>query len=368
MEALSLLKRNEALRVNPTVADIDITTGGSSWLWAVFSLMSATGLGCMFWGMKTSRGERTFHYLSAAIMATASIAYFSMASDLGATAVRVEYLRDYRPQPDGSLPTRSIWYARYIDWTITTPLLLLEILLVSGLPLSTIFVTIFFDLVMIITGLIGALVPSRYKWGYFTFGCVAMLYVFWVIFVPGLKSASHLGPEFKKAYLYSAVMLSTLWFLYPIAWGVADGGNVISPTKEMVFYGVLDVLAKPVFTLFHLFSLRKCNYSSLHLRSGKFSDYEDVVSHGTTPRSVEAAKKMEANGHHTGVIANSNNAPNSTTTAANATAGPGTGTATGIHPNEPHGIIGHDKFGAKNATGNPGIEAAPAMRQAHATQ
>ena len=56
-------------------------------------------------------------------------------------------------------------YARYIDWTITTPLLLLEILLVSGFPLSTIFITIFFDLVMIIIGLIGALVKSRYKWG-----------------------------------------------------------------------------------------------------------------------------------------------------------------------------------------------------------
>ena len=34
---------------------------------------------------------------------------------------------------------RSIWYARYIDWTITTPLLLLEILLATGLPLTEIF-------------------------------------------------------------------------------------------------------------------------------------------------------------------------------------------------------------------------------------
>lgn len=34
---------------------------------------------------------------------------------------------------------RSIWYARYIDWTITTPLLLLEVLLATGLPLTEIF-------------------------------------------------------------------------------------------------------------------------------------------------------------------------------------------------------------------------------------
>ena len=201
MEAISnLSKRNDVLSINPPIADIDITTGASSFLWAVFSIMAATGLGSMVWGMKTSRGERTFHYLSAAILGTASVAYFSMASNLGAAAIPVEFLRGSN-LVNGMNPTRSIWYARYIDWTITTPLLLLEILFVSGLPLSTIFITLFFDLVMIITGLIGALVQSTYKWGYFTMGCVAMLYVFWIIFFPGLKSASHLGPEFKKAYL-----------------------------------------------------------------------------------------------------------------------------------------------------------------------
>lgn len=43
----------------------------------------------------------------------------------------------------------------------------------SGLPLSDIITLVFFDLVMIITGLIGALVVSSYKWGFYTFGCVA---------------------------------------------------------------------------------------------------------------------------------------------------------------------------------------------------
>ncbi len=114
---IELLKRagNEALRVNPTVADIDITTHGSDWLWAVFSVMAATGLGTMIWSLKLSRGERAFHYLSAAILATASVAYFSMASDLGATPVRVEFtttapLRSTAPAPpapSGTLATST---------------------------------------------------------------------------------------------------------------------------------------------------------------------------------------------------------------------------------------------------------------------
>ena len=39
----------------------------------------------------------------------------------------------------------------------------------------------------------------------------------------------------------------SLWFLYPIAWGLSEGGNVIAPDSEAVFYGILDILAKPVF-------------------------------------------------------------------------------------------------------------------------
>ena len=294
--AISFVKRagNEAVAINAPDATIHITEHGSDFLWAVFSVMAATGLGTMVWSLKMSRGERAFHYLSAAILATASVAYFSLASDLGSTPVQVEFRHYDGGLVNGQYPTRQIWYARYIDWTITTPLLLLEILLVSGLPLSTIFITIFFDLVMIITGLIGSLVVSDYKWGYYTFGCVAMFYVFWVIYGPGLKSAAHLGDDFKKAYLQSALVLTILWTLYPVAWGLADGGNVISPDGEMVFYGVLDLLAKPVFALYHLFSLRKCNYSSLHLKSGKFSDYEDL----TGARGIEAGKAAEAGVGH----------------------------------------------------------------------
>lgn len=145
---------------------------------------------------------------------------------------------------------------------ITTPMLLLTLLLGTGLPLSHIFFTIFMDEVMIVTGLVGALVQSSYKWGYFTLGCVAMLCaylftaerpkartdrshddvdVFWVLVFPARQAAKFIGDDNHSAYVRGALMLSFLWFLYPIAWGLADGGNVISTDGEMIFYGVLDV-------------------------------------------------------------------------------------------------------------------------------
>lgn len=219
--------------------------------------MALSAFGLLGLGFTRPQGQRGFHTLAAAVCFTASIAYFCMASDLGAVAIQVEFVRggtlgENWQQVGVQDPTRSIWvcqttlgqcqarpadqrlqYARYIDWTITTPLLLLELLLCTGLPLSEIFMTIFMDIVMIETGLIGALVASVYKWGLFAFGCAALVYIWYVLLGPALVSASHLGPEFKKAYVGSAAVLSFLWLLYPVAWGLCDGGNVITPTSSV---------------------------------------------------------------------------------------------------------------------------------------
>lgn len=71
---------------------------------------------------------------------------------------------------------------------------------------------------MIITGLIGALVVSDYKWGYYAGGCVAMLFVFYQLIIPGRTSAKAINQAAYDAYFRSALVLSVLWFLYPIAW------------------------------------------------------------------------------------------------------------------------------------------------------
>ena len=68
-------------------------------------------------------------------------------------------------------------YVHYIQWFTSFPLLLLELLLATGLSLSDIFNTLFMSIALIVLGLTGALVPSSYKWGYYTFGILALLYI-----------------------------------------------------------------------------------------------------------------------------------------------------------------------------------------------
>jgi len=66
---------------------------------------------------------------------------------------------------------------RYIQWFINAPLILLMLLLTTGLPLSDLFLTIFMIIVTVVAGLVGALTPTSYKWGFFVFGVLALFYV-----------------------------------------------------------------------------------------------------------------------------------------------------------------------------------------------
>ncbi|KAH9951226.1 heat shock protein 30 [Amylocystis lapponica] len=260
---------NAALNLNPPNADLNLSTHGSDWLWAAFSIFGVSLLTSVCLDLLRPRGTRLFHQIAVVIFATASIAYFSMASDLGSAPVRVEF------RGHGSEPTRQVWFVRYIQWFITLPLLILELLLTTGLSLSDILTTLFFAVVFVISGLIGSIVPSTYKWGYFVFGVVALFYIWFSLLVRAPRTTFPTGGLSSSGYFLSAGWLSFLLLLYPICWGLSEGGNVITPTSEMVFYGVLDILAGPLLLFFFLFSIRSADYEAFGFYSGKFTDTAD---------------------------------------------------------------------------------------------
>lgn len=168
---------NNALNVNTNTqndkhVEIAITTWGSDFYFAIMSVMGATSLGILALSAMKPRTDRVFFYLSAGLCMVACIAYFAMGSNLGWTPIDVEWVRNIGGERGTN---REIFYARYIDWFITTPMLLLDLCLTAGLPWPTILWTIAMDEAMIITGLIGALVKTRYKFGFYTFGCIAMV-------------------------------------------------------------------------------------------------------------------------------------------------------------------------------------------------
>ena len=263
---------NHALDINgftnTVTTNNHITNAGSDWYFTVTSVQGAAALIFIILSFYKRRSQRLFYYITAALTLVSSIAYFAQGSNLGWTAIQVEWQRS---AADVRGNMRQIFYARYIDYFITIPLLLLDLLLWAGLPRPTIAYTILISEVWVVSTLIAALVKSTYKWGFFTFGVAAYCFVAYTVVFEGLAYARGLGADISRNYLIGSVWVATIWLLYPIAFGVSEGGNVIAPTSEAVFYGILDILTKTVFGFFILWSLRNVELERLgiHIRDAK---------------------------------------------------------------------------------------------------
>jgi hypothetical protein len=106
-----------------------------------------------------------------------------------------------------------------------------------------------------------------------------------------------------------------LWILYPIAWGVSEGGNVIAPDSEAVFYGILDFLAKPVFGALLIWGHKDIDLARLGLN---IRDYDgDALLHDKKvclPLLGGSMKSLDANmlQEHAPVVASGANNGHST--------------------------------------------------------
>jgi len=162
---------------------------------------------------------------------------------------------------------------------------------------------------MIVTGLVGALVASSYKWGYFVFAMFALFFIAYELLWVGRIHARHIGPEVSRTYMSCGGLTIFLWFLYPIAWGLSEGGNVIAPDSEAIFYGILDALAKPGFGMLLLWGHRNIDPAilGLHIR-----DYADPIG---AQRINQNEKNTHANhGLSGGLVGHDNTTTGATTT------------------------------------------------------
>jgi len=158
--------------------------------------------------------------VSFAICAFASTAYLSMACQ---TSVYHETNLD-----------RYIYWGRYVDWLVTTPLLLLDLGTLAGLGASDIFMAIAWDVVMILTGLAGGLTTNaKLKWPLWLLGCVAMLFVFHQL-VGGVQSANQKRSEhLSNRYKQLMILTLFLWTAYPVVWAFGEGTGYVNVDTEI---------------------------------------------------------------------------------------------------------------------------------------
>ncbi|MGL5244989.1 MAG: bacteriorhodopsin, partial [Sarcina sp.] len=158
---------------------------------------------------------------------------------------------------------RILYFARYLDWVVTTPLLLtslsLSAMFKSKVNKSIIASLIFADVIMIITGGIADISTDKtvsYIW--YWIGMVALIYILYVIWVPLKKIAFSNSQNVGVAYTRLATYLSTFWILYPIFWMLSKSGiGMLGTWGEAIAFIIIPMFSKVGFSIFDLYNLRQ---------------------------------------------------------------------------------------------------------------
>ena len=65
------------------------------------------------------------------------------------------------------------------------------------------------------------------------------------------------SPSHSNIANFFLIFFYLVWILYPVAWGLSEGGNVIQPDSEAVFYGILDLITFGLMPTILIFSPSK---------------------------------------------------------------------------------------------------------------
>ena len=143
---------------------------------------------------------------------------------------------------------------RYVDWLLTVPLLLAELVVVMALVKRAQYRLIaklgIASALMIILGYPGEVATdTATKWGWWIAGMVPFLYILYVLFGELGRSLSTQSPKVARLVSALRTLLLVSWSVYPIAFLVPLTGlsDASAEVIRQVGYSIADVVAKPVF-------------------------------------------------------------------------------------------------------------------------
>lgn len=156
---------------------------------------------------------------------------------------------------------------RYIDWLVTTPLLLIKFPLLLGLKggkgRSLLTKLVIADIIMIIGGYIGESsinlaggFTQLGLWAYVV-GCVAWFYIIYLLFTNVTIAAEDKPAPIRKALLQMRLFILIGWAIYPVGYAVTlfAPGIEVQLVRELI-YNFADLINKVGFGLIAFFAVK----------------------------------------------------------------------------------------------------------------
>ena len=202
------------------------------------ALGMAAGTAAFVWGGATAAAaDRRYYAILATISLIAAVAYATMALEIGWITVGDDV----------------VFAPRYVDWILTTPLLLLFLGLLAGSDRRELGLVVGVNTVVMVLGFAAALVEGTA--GYVLFAVAGLAYLGLLYLLLGPMSARAAAQGTGVASLFTSLRNLTvvLWSVYPVIWLLGPPGlGLLSLTVDVMLIAYLDLLTKVGFGLIAL--------------------------------------------------------------------------------------------------------------------
>lgn len=211
--------------VEPLMIAYALSTGG---------LIVGVGIVALLLSDDTVQGHETAFRALMIIPGFAALSYVFMTLDIGTITV------------NGT----PITVPRYIDWVVTTPVLVGFVGYVAGVPRRWIVGVMIADVLMIVVGALATVTVAPLKWvlyGVSSLFHLSLLVAIYRVF-PSF-AAEH--PRRLGLFKLLQNHIGLLWIAYPVLWLASPGGfELISPVGFGLMIAYLDVIAKTPYVYF----------------------------------------------------------------------------------------------------------------------
>ncbi|EMA65721.1 rhodopsin [Halorubrum aidingense JCM 13560] len=211
-------------------------TDVSVWAWIGVVAMGAGTLPSLWtWLSRPAERSHARYYATlAGVTGVAALAYLAMALGFGVL----------------STPGGDLEIARYVDWLVTTPLLLLYLGLLARPPRRVLLGLIAVDLVIIAGGVAAVATTGALSWALFGTAAVAYVALVYGLLVSLPRSASTEADRVRAVFGTLRNITVVLWTLYPVVWVLAPTGlGLLTGSTEMLVFVYLDVVSKVGFVV-----------------------------------------------------------------------------------------------------------------------
>mmetsp|Transcript_6258 Transcript_6258/g.10785 ORF Transcript_6258/g.10785 Transcript_6258/m.10785 type:complete len:277 (-) Transcript_6258:403-1233(-) len=217
---------------------------GYNFQWLAFGFLTIGAFLFLYLTLFHAQENKRVHTVLVAAASVAAVTYYAMARNQGQVPLATDTGDAYR----------TFFWARYVEWAVVVPLLIYSMSLLASAQIETTLAVVISGVIMIVSGLLGALSQSSTRWGWFAFACISLGIVLIGIFGNIRKAAFRQSPTIGYVYTYLAFFILATWIAYPVIWVIGEGTRSISVDAEVLLYAILDVLTKTIFGAIFLLS------------------------------------------------------------------------------------------------------------------